>query len=487
MKLLIDTNIFIPLEPTAEGDLGPGTEPAVRFASRAQEFGCTLFVHPAIRDDIDRDKDDRRRRLRTQTFQKYAQLPDPPSITPDVEAIVGVSVAQSNDWVDNLLLAALRSNAADWLVSEDNGIHKKAKRLQVADRVFRVREALTALEQLFGVPQPPPAVRAVKVHAINRADAIFDSVRQDYAGFDAWLDKCALEHRQAWIVEAGGQYGGITIVNHERTQAYGLPGKVLKVCTFKVSERHNGFRYGELLLKTVFDFAVKRSFDQLFVEVFEKHEALVALLSEFGFEPIAERTNRGELVLAKPMKPDDAARCMSGLDMHRRFGPHAVRIDGTPAFLIPIQPQYHRILFPEAEPQLELSAGSSPAGNAIRKAYLCLAPSRQIRPGDNLLFYRSQGGGLITVLGVVEETVAARDPNRIAAQVGKRTVYSFAEIRSMCDRGEVLAIVFRQARILAPFLRLDDAVREGIVKGPPQSIVRLPPEAGTWLTARIDP
>jgi GNAT superfamily N-acetyltransferase len=487
MKLLIDTNIFIPLEPTAEGDLGPGTEPAVRFASRAQTFGCTLFVHPASRDDIDRDKDDRRRRLRTQTFQKYAQLPDPPPITPDIEALIGSATPQSNDWVDDLLLVALRSNAADWLVSEDARIHKKAKRLQVADRVFRVREALTALEQLFGVPQPPPAVRAVKAHAVNRADSILDSIRRDYSDFDVWLDKCAREHRQAWIVEADGQYGGLTIINNERAHAHGLSGKVLKICTFKVSERHNGFRYGELLLKTVFDFAVKRGFDHLFVEAFEKHEPLVALLSEFGFDPLPERTTRGELVLAKPMKPDPASRSMSGLDLHRRFGPHAVRLDGTPAFLIPIQPRYHRILFPEAEPQLELAAGASPAGNAIRKAYLCLAPSRQIRSGDNLLFYRSQGDGLITVLGVVEETLATRDPQRIAAQVGKRTVYSFAEIRSMCDRGEVLAILFRQARILAPALPLDDAVREGFAKGPPQSIVRLPDGTGTWLTARIGP
>jgi len=346
MKLLIDTNIFIPLEPTAEGDMGPGTEPAVRFASRAQAFGCTLFVHPSIREDVDRDKDDRRRRLRTQTFQKYAQLPDPPPITPDLEAVVGAAVPQSNDWVDNLLLAALRSNATDWLVSEDGGIHKKAKRLQLADRVFRIREALAALEQLFGVPRPPPAVRGVKVHAINRADPIFDSIRLDYAGFDGWLDKCALEHRQAWIVETDGHYGGLTIVNHERTQLYGQSGTVLKICTLKVSDRHNGFRYGELLLKTVFDFAVKRGFDHLFVEVFEKHETLVALLSEFGFEPLAQRTTRGELVLAKPMKPDAAARSMSGLDMHRRFGPHAVRLDGTLSLARGMGPRLARTMGP---------------------------------------------------------------------------------------------------------------------------------------------
>jgi hypothetical protein len=46
--------------------------------------------------------------------------------------------------------------------------------------------------------------------------------------------------------------------------------------------------------------------------------------------------------------------------------------------------------------------------------------------------------------------------------------------------------MFRQAKILAPAIKLSEALSDGIVKAPPQSIVELPPGAGTWLAKRID-
>jgi hypothetical protein len=86
---------------------------------------------------------------------------------------------------------------------------------------------------------------------------------------------------------------------------------------------------------------------------------------------------------------------------------------------------------------------------------------------------------------VVEETFVSTDPTIIASRVGKRTVYSFHEIRDMCSKGEVLVLLFRQARNLVPALKLADAVEAGLLKSPPQSIVHLPPTAGTWLAQRI--
>ena len=64
MKFLIDTNIFIPLEPTAEADFEAGTSSAFAFVRRAQEAGHQVYVHPASREDIARDRSDARRRPR---------------------------------------------------------------------------------------------------------------------------------------------------------------------------------------------------------------------------------------------------------------------------------------------------------------------------------------------------------------------------------------------------------------------------------------
>ena len=42
-------------------------------------------------------------------------------------------------------------------------------------------------------------------------------------------------------------------------------------------------------------------------------------------------------------------------------------------------------------------------GNAIKKAYLCNAKTKQMAEGDIVLFYRSVDVSAITSLGVVEE------------------------------------------------------------------------------------
>src|SRR5262249_52024674 len=141
------------------------------------------------------------------------------------------------------------------------------------------------------------------------------------------------------------------------------------------------------------------------------------------------------------------------IDFHRRYGPRKLRFTGVPILAIPIRPEYHAILFPDAETQLDLTAGTFPAGNGIRQAYLCHAPIREIPAGAVLLFSLSGGGKHITVLGVAEQTRVSADRDEIARFVARRTVYSYSAIVEMCEKAPVRAILFRQARILAPPLK----------------------------------
>ncbi|KAA0225300.1 MAG: hypothetical protein DCC45_06915 [Armatimonadetes bacterium] len=47
MKLLIDTNILIPLEPTAASEITRESERAVHLSQLASLAKCTLWLHPA--------------------------------------------------------------------------------------------------------------------------------------------------------------------------------------------------------------------------------------------------------------------------------------------------------------------------------------------------------------------------------------------------------------------------------------------------------
>ncbi len=379
MKFLLDSNIFIPLEPASPADIEEGTAPASELVRLIAASEHQYFIHPASAKDIRKDRDSDRREMRQILFQKYPQLPCPPEITPQIESTIGKVHPDTNDWVDHQLLAAIVQNAVDFLVTEDQGIHKKAIKLGVGDRVVTIPAAISILQGLFDkVPSELPAVLATKAHQLNESDPIFESLRKDYEGekFDAWLKKCKLEHRDAWVVKGvRSDYAAIMIVNHEKEFTYrdlGMNGKILKVCTFKVSEKYPEHKYGELLLKTAFDYYAKNKYDWLFLEVHPKHEHLLGYLEDFGFENAGQKGHTGEYVLSKPMLARQKDReTMEPLAFHIRYGPFEAKICDKPCFAIPIQPVYHGMLFPELEEQTALFAGKTPFGNSIRKAYLC--------------------------------------------------------------------------------------------------------------------
>ena len=184
----------------------------------------------------------------------------------------------------------------------------------------------------------------------------------------------------------------------------------------------------------------------------------------------------------------DGTEPVDPLAYHLRYGPHAVDTTAAKLYVVPIQPGYHEMLFPEAEGQgrLRFDTGQHPCGNAIRKAYLCNSATRQIQPGDMLLFYRSEDDQAVKVIGVVERWTASADPNEIARFVGKRTVYTFPDIRGLCRDGrETLAILFRQVDILKEPIALNTLLELGVLNGHPQQITYTEIEERSWLQERL--
>lgn len=488
MKSLLDTNIVIPLVPTAVSWAERETLAAAKLARLASEGCHQLYVHPESSSDIKRDTDAGRRRLRTLLFSNYPPLASPPPVSPALEAVVGPSLPGTNDWVDNHLLAAVAADAVDYLVTEDRRLRNKAARAGMQDRVATLAEAVSVIQDLFDVaPPPPPAIHQVKAHELSTEDPMFDSFRQDYLPFDPWLGRCKREHRDAWVIRGDPpRLAAVCIVKREQGPELGLQGKLLEICGFKVSEEYNGLRFGELLLKTVFAYAERNRHDWLYTTVFEKYGGLVFLLEELGFRSTGAHTEARGAVFAKPMRaaPAEMER-LDPLEFHVRYGPSALNFAGAPAFLIPIKPEFHRLLFPQAERQLELMPGACPFWNSIRKAYLYTAAVRTISRGASLLFYRSADAQAVTAIGIAEDTLVSYSAHEIARFVGKRTVYSFHEIERLCA-SHVLAILFRQVRLLGNPISLHAVMANWVVAAAPQSIVTVSEVAKRWLYPRLD-
>lgn len=491
MKFLLDTNVIIPAEPTSTDDVEATTPVVTELLGLLVQGRHEVFIHPDSVREIEGDRRLERRELRSLLLTKYRTLPSPPVQSETLRQVLGRAVVGSHDEVDHLLLAAVLADAVDYLVTDDRKLHRKAARLGAGERVLGVGDAVAAVRALFeSIAQPPPAVERTYCHNLDLNDPIFSSLRSEYgpAEFDEWIRKCRLEHRVAWTIQAAtGQYAALCILKRESETGYEIPPPALKICTFKIAENFRGCRYGELLLKPVFEHAAANGIVSIYVTAFDRHEALLTLFETFGFGQLDARTRLGEVILAKRLVCTTTERtALAPLEFHIRFGPPALKSNDAQCFVVPVQPRFHTRLFPETDPQLGLFQGRDAFGNGIRKAYLCNAPTRQIRCGDILFFYHSETAKSVAVVGVVEEVLASTDAAAIARLVGKRTVYSFRDIEGMCS-SDVLAVNFRQARVLDPALSLETLLREGVLGGPPQSIVSVREEGLSWLKAQVDP
>lgn len=238
------------------------------------------------------------------------------------------------------------------------------------------------------------------------------------------------------------------------------------------------------MLKAIFGYVVENGFDAIFVEAFAKHSELFALLSDFGFDDVREST-KGERVLLKRMAPAPTDARLGPLEFNIKYGPHALSLVGATAFVVPIRPVYHALLFPELEAQLALATESHPFGNSIRKAYLSHSPIKKLAPGDALLFYRSTEDQAVTAVGVVEQVLRSSDAGQIARFVGRRTVYSFAEIESMVLK-PTLVVLFRLARTLRNPWEVDLLKRAGILKRAPQSFIEVHGKGIDWIATQLN-
>lgn len=499
-KLLLDTNAFIAVEPTSTAR-SPGLASGAELLRLASAGGHTLFLHPATKRDFERDQDAERKAMSLALMGKY-QILLPVLVPSDLVERLGEADQPadplSNNGVDLEMIAALEVGAVDYLVTGDARLRSRAGRAGLGEFVLRLADAVELLRNVAPRDvRPPPAVEAVVAYQLNALDPIFASLADDYPGFEDWFRRARHEHRPAWaIVSDDGSYAGVVIVKDEPDTGYGLPGRVLKVSTFKVSDAARGRKYGELLLKTIFAFAHERDYDTIYVTAFEKQELLIDLVRAFGFERLDQRSGLGELVLVKYRRPVDVGRG-SSLDLHVRHGPPYVD-PRSEVFVVPIEPRWHEVLFPERVQTLPISTGEHPYGNALRKAYVSGTHSRLVGPGSTLLFYRSRGTGkprkyqssddqAVTVVGVVEQVLVDTSPDSIARFVGRRTVYTVAQIEQMAaEHGELHAMLFRQDRMLEPPWGLDLLQAVGVVTAWPQSITKIRERGRQWVHQQLD-
>lgn len=489
IRFLLDTNIILAIE-----DFSEVKEAFSELVRKCQEHRVPTFVHEISMEDISHDRDQRRRRIMLSKFEKFARIENVPIPSrAELEKRYG-QFKRQNDYIDSILLYSVTDLlVADFLITEDIELHKAAAKEGRQNQVLRVREALVWINETF----EPKSIILAKIeericYQIDRSDPLFDSLREDYKEFDEWWNKCCRQHRKAWTIQADKKLAGLVVIKDEGSLEAppSVPGKkVLKVSTFKVSEKFRGERIGEHFIKKITWFASLNKYDSIYLTAFPKQKFLVEILQEFGFD-IAGRTDNGELIIYKSFlgQKDD----LSPLNFHKKYYPLLPQ-NSARKFLIPIIPQYHEKLFPEATtlPELPLFEQLDAKGsilereiritaNTIRKVYLCRTPTKSIQPGDILFFYLSKAQSIqncqcITAIAVAEHTQETDRFDTLIQNVGRRSVYSIDELNNLLKQktSPITIINFYLSAYSFPPVSLKDLLENKIIKAPPRSVLRI--------------
>lgn len=471
IKILLDTNLLIYREDHSIIDDKVLELAKILYDSNKYK----IVVHPMTIEDISHIKDSNERNIFYSKVKVYEIIERPPRATDEFNNLVGCSKLP-NDLIDNNLLYAVYKDCVSYLITNDTKLKNKAKKVNLSDRVLSIEDAINLFKPLEEKEIRTPAfINYEYLYNVELEDNFFDSLKADYKGFENWYKKKSREGNMAYITRYSnnkiGSFLMLKVENeNEDYSSFKEPfkkGVRLKIATFKVA--NTGNKIGESYIKIIVKEALKNKVDEIYVTVFEKQEALIKLFSEYGFiQKTTQMTEKAdgsfekELVLVKSMNDNTY--------------PNFVWTNKN-TFIVPIQQQYHEMLFPESETSTQLSFGDlqgiNTYSNSIKKAYICKAQTQQIKSGDILLFYASENKRSITTIGIVDNIFSGfATPEDLYAMAIKRTVYSLEEIKSNFASNSKL-ILFKYYRTLKEPITYNSLIENKLLKNVPMSIVKV--------------
>ena len=432
MKALLDTNIIIHREANkiVSQDIGI----LYRWLDRGQYTKC---IHSATIDEVKKNPNKETVELFLVKMKSYEVIDIPSPLHNDVQTISERFDTTNNDKIDTILLNEVYVERVDILITEDKKIHRKAHELGIQDKVFTIDSFLekTFAEHPELVNYKVLNVQKLKFGKINLQDTFFDSLKEDYVGFEKWYLRKYDEEAYITINSNNGMLLSFLYLkledeneNYSNINPQFSPKRRLKIGTFKVIS--NGFRLGERFVKIIFDNALKNHVQEIYVTIYDKRpeqRRLIELLEQWGFSLWGKKDE--ELVYVRDFTPK-----YDFTNLNACF-PYISK--GKDAFIVPIYPEYHTELLPDSILNTESPEEfieDFPHRNCINKVYVSRAMEPIPRAGDILVFYRTGGyyKSVITTIGEVQEVKTDfSNENDFILYCRKKSVYPEQALREM--------------------------------------------------------
>lgn len=433
MKALLDTNIIIHREANriVSQDIGI----LYRWLDRGQYTKC---IHSATIEEVKKNPNKETVDLFLVKLKSYEVIEIPSPLQDEVKNVSEQFDMTDNDKVDTILLNEVYIGRVDILITEDKKIHRKALELGIQDKVFTIDSFLekTFAEHPELVNYKVLNVQKLKFGKIDLCDTFFDSLKEDYVGFDKWFVKKYDEEAYITINTNNGMLLSFLYLkvedeneNYSNISPKFPPKRRLKIGTFKVIS--NGFRLGERFVKIIFDNALKNHVQEIYVTVYDKRpeqRRLIELLEQWGFVLWGTK-GEGELVYVRDFSPK-----FNTYNLKACF-PFVSKEKNT--YIVPIYPEYHTELLPDSILSTESPEEfieDFPHRNCINKVYVSRAMEPYPCAGDLLVFYRTGGyyKSVVTTIGEVLEVKSDfLDENDFILYCRKKSVYPEQALREM--------------------------------------------------------
>jgi L-amino acid N-acyltransferase YncA len=299
----------------------------------------------------------------------------------------------------------------------------------------------------------PGSFSSTRFMDVDVSDAFFDSLRNDYPEFNDWFLRKSEDGESALVCTDEEGIGAFVYIKEENEPIQLTEGSIpafqrLKIGTLKVADRIQGERLGEGAIGLALWRWRESGRRQIYVTVFEKHQALVGILRKFGFR-LAGAKNNGESVYLKDrdqLDYADAFTCFPFLNPH--FGA---------ANLLAVNDTFHDELFPYSELAREFhDAFTSAAANGVTKMYIGAVGQVATAPGHPILIYRRHTGNVgspgfksvVTSYCVVTDVVYIKQRGRSLLtydeyrnRVKNKSVFSDDRIRAYYTDNDNLALI----------------------------------------------
>lgn len=463
MKVLLDTNIVIHRENDRVSNYSVG-----HLYRWLDQLHYEKYIHPSTISEIEKYNNPARGQALAVKLESYQVLQTNKSSDEAFIKQTGYEVKTENDIVDNNILYELYLGSVDCLITEDKALLRKAENVGIRNRVFSIDEFIDWATKINPQLVEYDALSVYKDYfgKINCEDPFFDSFRAHYDNFNNWFAHKTNE--EAYICKSQNRILGFLYLKtedesenyHDITPAF-KPRRRLKVGTFKTES--TGFRLGERFIKIIFDNAIERELDEIYVTLFRDSDelnALADLLFEWGFVYYGKKASKygEEDVLVKRLDryhPDKSVKENYPI------------VKPSNRYIMAIEPRYHTSLFPDSALLREKTIRADefqPHMYALEKVYVSWAYKLNAKPGDIVLIYRNGETpgrkayeSVLTTICVVDEIIDNfENKEAFLASCQNRSVFTNNELEYFWnhsgDRLKVIRLIYLKSLNRRPTL-----------------------------------